>query len=73
MDNDNVTHSIFSGVERDSLTWRELELIASGATIEKQSKAKFFKYLVNLNINIKNNLIKTIVFKTKNLYLWISI
>ena len=65
IDNNNITHSVFSGVERNSLTWNEIELIAEGITIEKQSPAKFYKNLENLNINIKNNLKTSIVFNTR--------
>ena len=56
IDDNNVTHSIFSGVERNSLTWNEIEQVAKGITIVKPSPARFFKNIENLNINIKNNL-----------------
>jgi len=78
IDNNNITHSVFSGVQRNSLTWNEIELIAKGITIEKQSPAKYYKNLENLNINIKNNLKTSIQFNTRkvlanNKYLPISI
>lgn len=43
MDNNNQIHSVFSGVERNSLTWNEIVQIANGATIVKPSPARFFK------------------------------
>ena len=65
IDNNNKIHSIFSGVERNSLIWNEIEQIANGFTIIKTSTVKFFKSFKNLNITIKNNLITSIEFKTR--------
>jgi hypothetical protein len=65
MDNNNKIHSIFSGVERNSLIWNEIEQIANGFTIIKTSAVKFFKSFNNLNITIKNNLKTSIEFKTR--------
>jgi len=67
IDDKNITHSVFSGVERNSLTWNEIDQIANGATIVKPSPARFFKNLSSLNINIKNNLEISISSLTRKL------
>ena len=59
-DNDNV-HSVFSGIERNSLSWNEIESIANGFTIIKESSIRFYKNFSNLNITIKNSLQSSIV------------
>jgi hypothetical protein len=64
-DNNNNIHSIFSGVERNSLTWNEIEQISNGLTIVKSSPIRFFKNINNLNINIKNNLEISIIFNPR--------
>lgn len=76
-DKDNI-HSVFSGVERNSLSWLEIEQIAKGFTISKVTKPKFLKNLSNLNIQIKHNPIVSISFQTRkqilgNIYLPIKI
>jgi hypothetical protein len=59
IDNENQIHSVFSGIEINSLTWDEIELIGNGITIMKSSPPKFFKNISNLNIQIKYlNIIK---------------
>lgn len=65
IDSDNNIHSVFSGVERDSLSWLEIEQIAKGYTISKLTKPKFFKNLSNLNIQIKQNPVICITFQTR--------
>ena len=65
IDNNELVHSVFSGVERNSLTWDEIEQIDNGLTIVKTSPPRFFKNIHNLNINIENNLETSIVFKTR--------
>jgi DNA polymerase elongation subunit (family B) len=65
LDNLDKVHSVFSGVERNSLTWSEIEQISKGITIVKPSPTKFFKNISNLNINIKNNLEISIKFNTR--------
>nr|YP_009715291.1 hypothetical protein [Russula subnigricans]QGK88097.1 hypothetical protein [Russula subnigricans] len=65
VDSKNITHSIFSGVERNSLTWNEIEQIANGFTLVKTSPIRFFKNFNNLNISIKNQLKTSIVFNTR--------
>ncbi len=65
IDNNNITHSIFSGIPRDSLNWNEIVQIAKGITIVKPSPARFFKNISKLNINIKNNLEISIKFHTR--------
>jgi hypothetical protein len=78
LDSNNNIHSVFSGVERNSLTWNEIEQISKGIIIVKPSPAKFFKNLANLNINIKNSLTTSIIFNPRkklfnNKYLAIKI
>lgn len=86
IDNNNITHSVFSGVPRNSLTWEEIELIAEGFTVIKQTPPRFYKNFNNLNINIKDSLHLSIIFKVRkrllnnkylpikiNIKLWIKI
>jgi len=63
IDDKNTTHSVFSGIARNSLTWNEIVDISKGITIEKESPARFFKNISSLNINIKNQLKTSILFK----------
>ena len=65
LDRNDLVHSVFSGVQRNSLTWDEIEQIANGLTIVKTSPPRFFKNIHNLNINIENNLETSIIFKTR--------
>lgn len=65
MDNLDKIHSVFSGVEKNSLTWNEIEDIAKGLTIEKEAPPRFFKDLKSLNINIKTQLKTSIQFKPR--------
>jgi len=65
LDDNNKTHSIFSGVERNSLTFNEIEQIAKGVSLTKPSTAKFYKNINNLNIIIKESLQTTISYNTR--------
>jgi len=65
IDENDQIHSIFSGIERNSLTWNEVEQIANGFTIIKNSPIRFFKNFNTLNINIKNSMITSIVFNPR--------
>ena len=65
IDENNEVHSIFSGIERNSLSWNEIEQIANGFTVIKQSSVRFFKNLISLNITIKNSLETSIVFNPR--------
>lgn len=65
LDDNNFTHSIFSGIERNSLTWNEIEQIANGVSLIKHSPTRFYKNLNNLNIIIKESLETTITFNTR--------
>lgn len=65
IDNLDSIHSVFSGVERNSLTWEDIENIAKGFTIVKPSPVRFYKNISNLNINIKNSLETSIKFNTR--------
>jgi hypothetical protein len=56
---------VFSGVERNSLTWNEIEQISKGFTIIKETSIKFFKNFNNLNINIKEGLKTSIIFNPR--------
>jgi len=65
IDSDDNIHSIFSGVERNSLTWNEIEQIAKGFTVIKHVPLKFFKSFTSLNITIKNSLMTSIIFNPR--------
>lgn len=65
LDDNNITHSVFSGVGRNTLTWNEVEQISQGIILIKQSPAKFFKNISNLNIDIRNSLTVSIVFNPR--------
>jgi hypothetical protein len=65
IDDQNFTHSVFSGIERNSLIWNEIEQISQGITIEKPSPARFFKNISDLKININTSLTTSITFKTR--------
>lgn len=67
IDDKEQTHSTFSGVPKDSLTWNEIEQISQGITIIKPSDARFYKNLSNLNINIKTNLETSITLNTRKI------
>lgn len=64
-DENNEVHSVFSGIERNSLSWNEVEKIANGFTIIKNSSVRFFKNFISLNITIKNSLETSIVFNPR--------
>jgi hypothetical protein len=65
LDNNNFTHSVFSGVIRNSLDWNEIEQISQGIIVIKPSPSRFFKNISNLNIDIKNSLTVSIVFNPR--------
>jgi hypothetical protein len=65
IDNNNTTHSVFSGIERNSLTWGEIEQVAQGSTVIKKSPPRFYKNLSHLNIFIKNNLETSVIFNPR--------
>lgn len=50
---DKITSSVFSGYERDALTFEEVERIANGEVITKTTKPRFFKTMRDLSIEIK--------------------
>jgi hypothetical protein len=56
---------VFSGVERNSLTWDEIKQIADGFTVLKTSTIRFFKNFNSLNIIIKNNMKISIEFNVR--------
>jgi len=49
IDENNGVHSVFSGIERNSLSWNEVVKIANGFTIIKDSSVRFFKNFISLN------------------------
>lgn len=65
IDENNGVHSVFSGIERNSLSWNEVVKIANGFTIIKHSSVRFFKNLISLSITIKNSLETSIVFNPR--------
>jgi DNA polymerase type B, organellar and viral len=65
LDDKDITHSIFTGVERDSLTWKEIGDISRGISITKPSPNRFYKNINNLNIIIKESLQTSINFNTR--------
>lgn len=65
IDDDDNIHSIFSGVERNILSWEEIEQISKGFTLVKTSPIRFYKNFDKLNIFIKNNLKTSITFNTR--------
>jgi hypothetical protein len=65
LDNKDVTHSVFSGIERNALNWNEIEQISKGIIIVKPSPARFYKNISNLEINIKNSLNVSINFNPR--------
>jgi len=65
LDDKNITHSVFSGVERNSLTWNEIQQISQGIVIIKPSSARFFKNIYDLNISIKDSLLTSILFNPR--------
>jgi DNA polymerase type B, organellar and viral len=65
IDNNEKIHSTFSGIERNSLTWNEIEQIAKGFTIIKETSIRFYKNFNTLNINIKNSLKISILFNPR--------
>jgi hypothetical protein len=67
LDDNNITHSIFSGIERNTLTWNEILQIANGDIITKTSPMRFFKNINNLNINIKQDLNVSIEFNPRKI------
>ena len=67
IDNNDKIHSTFSGIERNSLSWNEIEQIANGFTVVKETPIRFFKIFNTLNIIIKNSLKTSITFKTRKI------
>jgi DNA polymerase elongation subunit (family B) len=65
IDNNDQIHSVFSGIERNSLSWDEIELISKGITIMKSSPPRFFKNISDLNIKIKHDLKTAVEFNPR--------
>ena len=66
VDDSNIVKSVFSGVERNSLTFNEIESIAKGNIILKTISNRFYKDFKSLNISISTSSlsIKFDTFKT---------
>jgi hypothetical protein len=78
IDNNDKVNSVFSGVERNSLSWDEIIKISEGGIVIKQGLFRFYKNFKQLSINIKTNIITTIQFNplkrcVNNFYLPIKI
>jgi DNA polymerase type B, organellar and viral len=52
-DNQVINKSVFSGIERDSLTFDEVEKIVDGLTITKNIENRFYKSFINLDVTIR--------------------
>jgi hypothetical protein len=50
----NVERSVWAGVPRDSLSFKEISLMAEGQTLETVSKDRFFRNLSDLKITVKD-------------------
>jgi len=50
-----ITKSVFAGVPRDSLSWSDIEILASGGKIVKQLRNRFNKSFKNLIISVQCN------------------
>jgi len=67
---ETITKSVFAGVEKDSVSWNEVELLIKGESIKKNIERRFFRNMKTLDISIKPtklllNLIQTVpVFPT---------
>lgn len=48
-------HSVFAGVERDSLTFEQVESIALGNELKVNTGSRFYKTFYNLNIRITDS------------------
>jgi len=60
-----ITKSVFSGVERDSLTFDEIIGLFKGKSLTKIDKVRFYKNFSTLNIIIKNDIEITIKMGSK--------
>ena len=67
IDNNEITKSVFSGVERNSLTFNEIESIAKGEIVHKTVSNRFFKDFKSLDISIKSTTL-SIKFDTLKIY-----
>jgi hypothetical protein len=53
-----IDKSVFAGVPRNSLTYNQILDLKEGKTIESQSKLRFYKSFLDLNIKIKEVAVK---------------
>lgn len=60
-----IEKSVFSGVERDSLSFKEIILLSEGKTITKVINNKFFRSFKNLEVKIKPSVINISIKSTK--------
>nr|YP_004376378.1 hyp16 [Moniliophthora roreri]ADO51599.1 hyp16 [Moniliophthora roreri] len=52
--NEKVEKSVFAGIKRDSLTFKEIELIFNNVVLTKEIPIRFYKSFKDLNITIKS-------------------
>lgn len=52
--NEKVEKSVFAGIKRDSLTFKEIELIFNSVVLTKEIPIRFYKSFKDLNITIKS-------------------
>src|SRR5215813_9669206 len=55
LNNNKIETSVFSGVERNSLSFNEVKHIFNGSTIVKNIPVRFYKSLSNLSIKIDSS------------------
>ena len=48
-----VERSVFAGVERNSLSFQDIQKLQAGGKLNIKIPSRFFKSLINLNISIK--------------------
>lgn len=65
--NETITSSVFSGIERNSLSFDEVKAIFNGDKITKNIPTRFFKSFSKLDINIVSNSTLTIKSGSKKL------
>ena len=48
-----IEKSVWAGITRDSLTFKEVESLYHGDTLVKTVDSRFFKSIINLNVSVK--------------------
>ena len=52
--NEKIEKSVFAGIKRDSLTFKEIESIFNNVVLTKEIPIRFYKSFKDLNIIIKS-------------------